>query len=251
VLYPDNSRGKRLVAAFLKRWQQSDGLTYALETFDAGDADHSATLRELLDLDELQARTAQLEQTLDANLQEYNKPPRRRDLDFLVLLAQPEAARLIKPQLAFFAAGDLPVLATSSVFASGSTPSERRDMDGVRFLQMPWFLDPQGERGRAKADLARHFPRQSSSQKRLNALGFDAYRLMTRSGNLARLSERSVAEVLQGMRMEGATGALAVEDDGWVRRRLDWAYYEGGRVVPEAEAETDAETDTEARSDGE
>lgn len=238
LLYPDTSRGERLVAAFQKRWRDSDGLTYALEAFDPDESDHSGAIRQLLALDQVHERIGNLESTLDADFVEYKKPPRRKDLDFLFLLAQPGNARLIKPQLEFYAAGDLPALSISSVYSSDDDRTGRRDMDGIQFLQMPWFLDPAAEQRAAKSDLAESYGSQSADLQRLNALGFDAYRLINRGGRLARLSDRTVAATLSGLRMAGGTGTLTVGEDGWVQRRLDWAQYRGGWALPADEIPT-------------
>ena len=232
VLFPDTEWGRRMVAAFQERWSALGGTTRALQAFNPQERDHSATLKEFLLLDEVTKRHRNLERTLRVNLPEYDTPPRREDLDFLFLASETLNARLIMPQLEFFAAGDLPVLATSHVHTPGDSRSDRRDMDGIRFLQLPWFLDPRPEHHGASKTVAASYPEQEDSLARLNAMGFDAYSLTVGAWRRSLLLGDPLKTALTRIRLEGGTGRLSADDDGRVRRRLQWAVYRHGRIVP-------------------
>jgi len=232
LVYPESDWGRRMVAAFQQRWQELGGSTRAMRSFNTDRTDHSDTLKALLDLTSVTARRKRLESTLGVNLPEYSTPPRRRDLDFLFLASETLNARLIKPQLEFFAAGDLPVLATSHVHNPGDSRSDRRDMDGIRFVQLPWFLDPRPEHRRAAQALSSSYPKQEASLERLNALGYDAYTLVVGAWRRSLLLDEPLAMALGRIRLEGGTGRLSVEPDGRVRRRLQWAEYRHGRIIP-------------------
>lgn len=106
------------------------------------------------------ARLASLRDQLNKNMPEAV---------FLALDAQ--QARIVRAYI------DNPsaVFATSQVFAEKPGPQRYLDFNGIRFVDMPWLLDP------TRSDLAR-YPREESSYsmelRRLYAFGMDAARLV-------------------------------------------------------------------------
>jgi outer membrane PBP1 activator LpoA protein len=81
-------------------------------------------------------------------------------------------ARFIRPYLGAFA----PIYATSLVFTSNTDTLASYDLDGVRFLDMPWLLQPDHP---AVISYARpDAQRLGLDQERFYALGIDAYRLV-------------------------------------------------------------------------
>lgn len=230
VLYPQNERGRRMVAAFQEQWRGLGGRTAAIEAYDPNERDHTAPLKTLLHLDELQSRRAGLARTLGVSLPEYDDPPQRLNADFLFLPAGHTTARLIKPQLDFLGAEDLPVLATSRVFQAGAARNDRRDLDPIRFLQIPWLLEPRDAHEAAAAHLTAAFPDQGAGKGRLNALGHDAYRLMVGAWRRSLLLGKPTTAILADMRLEGGTGRLHMDKEGRIQRRLQWARYSRGRI---------------------
>jgi len=105
-------------------------------------------------------------------------------------------------------------------------------MDGIRFLQLPWFLDPRPEHHGASKTVAASYPEQEDSLARLNAMGFDAYSLTVGAWRRSLLLGDPLKTALTRIRLEGGTGRLSADDDGRVRRRLQWAVYRHGRIVP-------------------
>merc|ERR1712000_3169 len=69
------------------------------------------------------------------------EPRRREDADWVFLVALPQQGRMIKPALAFNFANDLPVYATSHVFSGVVNSLKDRDLNGVRFCDVPWLLE--------------------------------------------------------------------------------------------------------------
>ncbi|GAA0695763.1 hypothetical protein GCM10009104_24470 [Marinobacterium maritimum] len=65
---------------------------------------------------------------------------RRQDIDAVLLIARPEAARLIKPVLNYHHADELPVYAGSHLFSGKVDPVRDRDLEGILFCDMPWRL---------------------------------------------------------------------------------------------------------------
>ncbi len=232
VLYPQNDWGHRMVQAFQARWRELGGTTQAMQAFDPDKTDHSKVLKALLGLDAVLERRQQLASTLGIRLAEEDPLPHRKDLDFLFLASHTPHAHLLKPQLDFFAAGELPLLATSHVHNPQDGRSDRRDMDGIRFLQLPWFLDPLPKRASAAQALQTSYPDSSGKLERIHALGYDAYTLMVGAWRRALLRDEPMVEALRRIQMEGGTGRLTVTPWGRVQRELQWATYQDGRIVP-------------------
>src|SRR5690606_28896371 len=113
-----------------------------LETafYRPGGTDFSEPIRELLNLDASDRRYRALRNTLRRPIAFESQ--RRQDVDFIFVGAFPREARLIRPQLRFHHAMDVPVVATSHVFTGTANATADQDMDGVRFVDMPWLLDP-------------------------------------------------------------------------------------------------------------
>ncbi len=65
---------------------------------------------------------------------------RRQDIDAVLLIARPEAARLIKPVLNYHQAAELPVYAGAHLFSGQVDAVRDRDLEGILFCDMPWRL---------------------------------------------------------------------------------------------------------------
>jgi len=230
ALVSSDDLGKRLLDSFSRAFERSGGKVLAYEAYDAGASDHQAEIKRLLALDVAQARYRALAGILGEQLQFEARP--RQDADFLFLGAQAAQARLLRPELRFHFANDLPIYATSSVYEPHATANE--DLDGIVFADMPWMVAP------AADDPLRIALRELGSDDwqrrgRLYALGYDAY---------------SLVSVIYGgrgerVRLAGETGILTVEPDGHIRRELRFAELHNG--VPRALAESAAVADETAK----
>ncbi|HEU0283328.1 MAG TPA: penicillin-binding protein activator [Gallionella sp.] len=87
------------------------------------------------------------------------------------LAADAEKARLIRPYLP----NKLPIYATSQIFAGNSDTLTNYDLNGIRFVDMPWLLQADHP---AVMIYPRHIPPLSADHERLYALGIDAFRLI-------------------------------------------------------------------------
>ncbi|HEU0219819.1 MAG TPA: penicillin-binding protein activator [Gallionella sp.] len=87
------------------------------------------------------------------------------------LAADAEKARLIRPYLP----NKLPIYATSQIFVGNSDTLTNYDLNGIRFVDMPWLLQ-------ADHPAVMVYPRPvlplSADHERLYALGIDAFRLI-------------------------------------------------------------------------
>ncbi|MDO1529518.1 penicillin-binding protein activator [Fulvimonas sp. R45] len=133
----------------------------------------------------------------------------------------PEQARLLLPQLRV-ARIDLPVFATSHVYAGSDDPGRDNDLDGVEFCDAPWLFDAQAGLPR-HGDLADLLPAARGGAARLFAFGMDAW-------NLVPYIDWMRAH--PGSYLPGASGQLAADTFGRVRRVLVWAKFQDGVARP-------------------
>lgn len=211
IIVPDNDWGQRVAKAFQAQWKHQGGKIMRTVFVDPMQ-DQSASVRRLLDIDKL---------TYDP---ETKKPIlKEKDIDVILMAAPPELARQWKPLFDFYYAEDVPVFATSSIYAGVPDPKRDRDMNGVIFCDMPSLIHP--EMG------SKLFPTQNSGSEadpseenlRLFALGVDAYRVSLQLNQLT-TEARS--------RFAGFTGELSLDNQYRIRRKLSCAKFKDGAPTP-------------------
>jgi hypothetical protein len=220
ALAPAGDWGMRVLAAFRQELEAGGGELIASATIDASRTDYSDAVTQSLGISESQARYRRLEGVLGSKLQ--FEPRRRADIGFIFCPAPANTERLLRPQLKFHFAGDIPTYATSSAFEPDVRANQ--DLDGLMFPDMPWMLG--GDLADAVRAATRDaWPNGGLSRSRLFAFGFDAYRL---------------AVALRGGRgdvnVDGLTGRLSFDPERRIRRELSWAQLHDGelRLLPAA-----------------
>ncbi len=195
------------------RWAAGGGQIVArADLVDVRETD--ALVRQVLQIDASQARADRIA-ALIGKRPEFS-PRRRQDIDAVLLVAPPTLARVAAATLAYNFANDLPVYATSHVYA-GADADPSVDLDGVRFCDIPWrLLDSD-----LRQSIERHAPGARGTQGALYALGIDAWRLHDRLDLLA-----------DGVRLFGATGLIGLDTGTRIQRELMWAVFRDGRPVP-------------------
>lgn len=134
---------------------------------------------------------------------------------------RPAQARLLLPQLRV-AKVLLPVFGTSHIYAGNDNPTADGDLNGVEFCDAPWLFDAQPGLPR-HADIATALPAARDGGARLFAFGMDAWNLVP---YLDWLREHT------GSYLSGATGQLAADQFGRIRRVLTWASFQNGLARP-------------------
>lgn len=134
---------------------------------------------------------------------------------------RPAQARLLLPQLRI-AKVLLPVVGTSHIYAGSDNPTADNDLNGVEFCDAPWLFDAQPGLPR-RADIATLLPAARDGGARLFAFGMDAWDLVP---YLDWLREHT------GSYLSGATGQLAADQFGRIRRVLTWASFQNGLARP-------------------
>lgn len=210
ALMPTGEWGARVLAAFQGTFTAGGGTLVATRSFTPSTTDFSDPLVQILGFEESQRRERALAAVIGGPLQ--FTPRRRDDLQFVFFAGQPVQGRLVRPQLKFHYAGDLPVYSTSDVF--DPNPIANQDLEGVAFVDVPWMIADDAAIAELRGTVGQLWPSNARRRSRLFAMGFDAWRLI---GELA-TAQGPVAEPIAGM-----TGRLTVDAAGRVRRGLDWA----------------------------
>lgn len=216
VLAPQSERGQRVSDAFIEAWQLKGGTIASKALFTRPDQ-YLGAIKSALNVTDSEQRHRTLSGLLDESLEfEFR---RRQDIDQVFMVAFPAQARQLKPLLNYQRAIELPVVATSDIYAGKADASRDKDIEGVRFVEMPWRLYPSELQSLAQDA----FPESTRSYATLVALGIDAYKLYPRLPQMA---------VFGDVRIQGVTGALAMNSRGRIERTLEWARIEKGLVVP-------------------
>ena len=178
VLSTNNALAKRIQDSFEKEWIRLGGAIVDRVGF-TGDLAESGKLQKALD-----------------------KAKEKSRADVIFIAADVRAARMARP---FIPVG-MPVFATSHTLDARAGTVENLDLDSVRFLEMPWFVekDHPAVMAYAKPSIS-----LSIDSERLYALGIDAWRLMQMI--LKANKPKNIAP------LDGVTGKLTLDGAQFVR----------------------------------
>ena len=215
VLYPEGEWAARVANAFANRWQELGGSVTITRTYQEGPS-IGETVKEMLLVSQSQQRGNAVSRF--TSLKMDNQPRRRQDMDFLFLLADPNQGRQVKPALNFHYAKNLPVYSTSLIYSGEEDPRRDQDLNGIRFVDMPWILTDDNQALHEAAN--EQWPDGHGRYERLFAMGIDTYRLQ---GRLYLLNALSSSE------LPGVTGRLHMKNQRIVRE-LNWAVFSSGKA---------------------
>ncbi|HEY0685538.1 MAG TPA: penicillin-binding protein activator [Steroidobacter sp.] len=227
VLLPNNDWGQRVFRAFDTELKTLGGQIAGMKFYDPSARDYSQPITELLLINESRARANALFAALGTRME--FEPRRRGDAQFVFVGAQPVQGRSLRPALRFHMAEELAVYATSDIFEPDAQANN--DLEGVIFPDMPWVISPDAASSELRTTLSRHWPVRARGRGRLYAFGFDACRIVP----LLKAGQFGSAHAIPGM-----TGLLSIDENGHVKRELDWAKVSGGRATPLGTAATAA-----------
>jgi len=205
ILAQDSDWGRRLAEAFDTAMRAGGGQVVGSGFYASNQVDHSDLLEALLGLNESSARLAALSRVLGEDLR--SEPQRRSDIDVIFLASRADEARLLRPQLRFFRAEAVPVVATSYSLDGVPDPHRDADLRGI-FMPLPsWFLEAP-----PASDLRRQAGFDNPTLSRLFAMGHDSL-------NMAIWLDRMTED--RELELPALTGRLRVSDSGRVIRRLE------------------------------
>jgi outer membrane PBP1 activator LpoA protein len=177
---------KRLAQAFSDEWQRAGGILQA-EIVYTGDP---------------------------TPLKELSQDPGNS----VFLAAEIDKARLLRPYIS----SAIPVYATSQVFSGNTNTLTNYDLADVRFIDMPWMLQPDHP---AVMIYPRVTPAMTPDMERLYALGIDSYRL------LQVLIEHNPVNALP---LDGVTGKITLYGHVFQREGVLAIMRQGQGVVVES-----------------
>jgi hypothetical protein len=192
VFVPEGDWGKRLLTAFQTEWEKRGGKIVREQSYG----------------NNFEGAVGELRQNLNQG-------------DMLFLVAFPPLARQILPLLNADSAQRLPIYSTSHIYAGIPDPERDKNLNGVKFVDMPWILVPDSKAQQLHSLLQAGWPNEKIEKlSRLHALGVDAYELLSRLRSLN--SQTS-------FQWPGQTGHLSLSQDGKIHRdQLQWAYFVKG-----------------------
>ena len=212
VIAPSGDWGDEVVAAFASQWRAKGGHLVDTLHYRQND-DMGAIMRDFLRISDSEARGKQLKALLGQNIE--LAPSRRQDFDVIFLLAYPSYARQIMPLLNYYYAGDIPVYATSAVYAGTPNAMRDRDLEGLVFCDMPWvFTHQMGNK---------NWPEQFNSYNRLYALGVDSYALSTQLNQLLLFPSMGVSD---------QSGVMYLNSSQQIERLFAWGQFKNGAAHP-------------------
>lgn len=210
ILYPDAEWGQRIAREFETVFSRSGGRVAARSSY-ANASDYGDVVKRLLDPASSIQRHRRLVNLLGADIRFEAR--RRQDIDTLLLVANTPQAVQLAPAIRFHYGNDLPTVATSHI-NSQRDANASGDLDGIRFVEMPWIVN---EDSPLRLRVADTWTGIDERLFRLYALGIDALRV----GEQLPLLGGS------GYRIEGATGVLTLGAGGRIGRELQWMTFRG------------------------
>ena len=217
ALVPAGDWGRRVLEAFDAAFSAGGGKLMVQKTYAPGTTDFAGVIGELIGFDESRARFRAVVAAVGVPL-EFS-PRRREAVGFLFLAGQPGQGRLIRPQLKFHYAGELPLYSISDMYEPSVAANQ--DLDGLIFADMPWMLADDAATLGAREEAQELWSEATRRRSRLYAFGADAFRL---------LDELKSPETFRDS-VSGLTGRLALDAGGRIRRTLDWAQIQSDGTV--------------------
>ncbi len=174
MVVANNPLDKRVQESFEQEWMRQGGLIVARISFGSDPNDATRVSKAMERLNEKSGSKA----------------------DGVFLAADPAAARFVRPYLPT----GMPVFATSHTVDPRAEAVANLDLESVRFLEMPWFVESDHPAVMAYAKPQLPMPIEF---ERLYALGIDAWRLGQMVGGVE--GARSV------LLLDGVTGRITLE----------------------------------------
>jgi uncharacterized protein len=212
ALAPTGDWGTRVLAAFTQELLAGGGTLLAQAVYDPAGHDFGAPIRSVLATDQSFARRQRLENTLGVKLE--FEPRSRADLDFVFAPGQAASLRLLRPQLRFQYAGNVPVYATAEAYAADGGVANQ-DLDGLIVPALPWLVPNSGSADAVRQSVQNSAGDSTAWQSNLYAFGYDACQLA--------LAIAASGRDRGSVRVDGLSGQLTIDPAGRVHREPLWA----------------------------
>tara|TARA_B100000767_G_C19754785_1_gene532458 strand:+ start:30 stop:1892 length:1863 start_codon:yes stop_codon:yes gene_type:complete len=211
IMQSDADWSRRASYAFREHWATLGG-EILNHTVLSASKNYSAEIAQSLLLPQSQARHKNLEKLLATSI-EFT-PRRRNDVDTIILFANSQQAKSIKPLLAYHYAATLPVYSSSHIH-DGIEGNTNRDLNGITFNEIPWVL--------ADNPIKNNIHEQYKNSKqlgRLFAMGLDAFYIYPHLPQMQQASSHVFF---------GKTGRLTIQKDR-INRELQLVQFKRGKI---------------------
>ncbi len=219
ILSSDDALGTRLSLAFQESFEAANGKILETVILPKDNYDYSAELQKVLRIGQSHRRHQKLQNLTGLALK--FEPSIRQDIDVIFLTTDAQQAQLIRPQLLFFRARNIPLLASSRVNSDVADKQKNRDLDGIIFSDSTWSLTLASPTNSIQNAIVKNWP-DRLDQAKLFALGSDAFAVLPYLGNMRGNPD---------YRFPGGTGELSLDKENRIHRHLHWARFEKGKAV--------------------
>ncbi|WCE29275.1 penicillin-binding protein activator [Vibrio sp. SCSIO 43137] len=212
IMAPKGVLGERVAIAFQNEWKKYSRNMAAVSYFGSK-SQLQQNVNTVFGINDSQTRNAQMDQLLGMELE--NQPRSRRDIDAVYIVAKSSELTLIKPfiEVAINPEAKPPKLFANSRSNTG-TKRQFEDLSSVIFSDIPLLNQPNS---RLDSQIKALWPDHGNGEKRLQALGMDAYHLK---------NELPQMKVVPEHKVEGQTGTLSLNNQCIVQREISWAEHE-------------------------
>ncbi|MDP2636162.1 MULTISPECIES: penicillin-binding protein activator [unclassified Pseudoalteromonas] len=223
LLAPDTSAGQRLVDYFNVQWQRYSETQPQVGLYK-DKKDMPNTIKGLLEVAESKERIKGVKALFKTEVESETRS--RRDIDVIYILGDATETRLIKPYLDVNVstfADRIPLYASSKSHSKQIDRTDKGDLDGLYFTELPWMLSGQIANQTLRQQYNSLWPEQVDISQRLFAMAYDS---------VALLDDLNQLRVFPGKQYAGLTGQLSITSDGQINRQLNWAQYKDKQIKP-------------------
>ncbi len=212
ILSPSGNFGERVTRAFKSEWEKYSQNPAAFHYF-GNKSQLQKNINSVLGLSDSESRIAQINKLI--NIQTESQPRSRRDIDAVYVVAKGDELTLIKP---FIEVAINPDTTPPKLFSSSRSNNGKKrqyeDLSGVIYSDIPMLIE---QNSLLKAQLEESWPKSGNAEKRLHALGMDAYKLIVELPQMKVMPEYSI---------KGQTGTLTINNSCVVQREISWAEHD-------------------------
>lgn len=195
LLIPQSRRGERIGHYFTRHWQHLGANIANIQSYNAGSKNLNALVNRVA-----------------------NKALNSGGVDMIFMNAYTKSAVILNPLLRYKQeTANLPIYATSQIYAGSENKFRDENLNGVTFCDIPWIFDEVYTGNLSKTALYSLWAELSSAYLRLLPLGIDAYNLIA---HLDKLNTEPYS---------GAMGKLTLGSDNRINRELYCAQFVSGK----------------------
>ena len=221
LLAPENTNGQRLVDFFNQQWQRYSETKPQIGFYE-NNQDMPKTISSLLEVDQSKERIKTIKALFKQEVESETRS--RSDIDVIYILGDAIETRLIKPYLDVNVSTfseRIPLYASSKSHSKQIDSTDKGDLDGLYFTELPWMLNSQITQHNLREQYNLLWPEQADISQRLFAMAYDAVLVIN---DIRQLS------LMPGNQFSGLSGKLSVNSNGHLQRVLDWAQYTNRQI---------------------